>query len=109
MLRAFLFLTLPLLSIVSPALAGPELGNDVAACRERPGDPKQNDPKPRLDACERVIASGQAAPKDLAFALGIRGNALLAKRDYDKAIAAFTDALKADPENVGIIDVRGIA
>ena len=109
MLRALLFPTLLLLSFSSQALAGPELGDDVAACRERPGDPKQSDPKVRLDACERVIASGQAAAKDLGFALAARGDALLAKRDYDKAITAFTDGFKADPDNVRNIDGRGIA
>jgi tetratricopeptide (TPR) repeat protein len=109
MLRAFFLPTLLLLSIASQALAGPELGDDVATCRERPSDPKQNDPKVRLDACERVISSGQASAKDLAVALATRGEALLAKRDYDKAIAAFTDALKADPDNVRILDGRGIA
>jgi hypothetical protein len=109
MLRASFLPTLLLLSIASQALAGPELGDDVATCRERPSDPKQNDPKVRIDACERVIASGQASAKDLAVALATRGEALLAKRDYDKAIAAFSDALKADPDNVRILDGRGIA
>ena len=31
------------------------------------------------------------------------------KRDYDGAIAAFSAALEADPENVGYINLRGIA
>jgi tetratricopeptide (TPR) repeat protein len=78
--------------------------DDVAAGRDR-----QNDPKARLDACERVIAAGQALPKDFAVALAARGEALLNKRDYDKAIAAFSDALKSDPDNGRIIDARGVA
>ena len=109
MLRTLFLPAFLLLSIATPALAGPDLADDLTACRDRPSDPKQNHSKVRLDACERVIAAGQASPKDLAVALGIRGDALLAKRDYDKSIAAYTDALKADPDNVGIIDARGIA
>src|ERR1700756_495163 len=104
MWRSFALSALVLCSIVQPAVAGPELGDDIAACRDRQGEAQA-----RLDACERVIVGGKAAPKDLAIALGVRGNALLNKRDYDKAIAAYTDALKSDPDNVGIIDARGIA
>jgi tetratricopeptide (TPR) repeat protein len=104
MLRAFLLSTVTLLALVMAAIAGPELTDDVAACRDR-----QNDPKARLDACKRVIAAGQVLPKDLAVALAARGEALLNKRDYDKAIAAFSDALKFDPDNVRIIDARGVA
>jgi len=33
----------------------------------------------------------------------------LQKRDYDKAIAAYSSAIAADPENVRIIDARGVA
>ena len=32
-----------------------------------------------------------------------------AKRDYDKAIATYSDALKSDPDNVRILEGRGIA
>jgi tetratricopeptide (TPR) repeat protein len=102
--RALLISTLLLLSIGTPALAIPELSDDVATCRDHQGDPKA-----RLDACERVIADGNAAPKDLAAALATRGDGLLARHDYDKAIVAFSDALKSDPDNAHILDNRGIA
>jgi len=112
MLRAVFVSTIASLSILgsflgSPlgqAIAGPLLGDDVATCRER-----QTDVKVRLDACERVIAAGQAAKKDLAVALAVRGDALSQKRDYDNAIAAFNSAVEADPDNIRIIDARGIA
>jgi tetratricopeptide (TPR) repeat protein len=104
MLRAVFFLTIALLSIPVQAVAGPLLGDDVATCRER-----QNDTKVRLDACERLIASGQAAPKDRAVALAVRGEGFAQKRDYDKAIAAFTSAIEADPDNMKIVNARGWA
>ena len=64
-----------------PALADPAPADDVATCRAR-----QDDPKTREDACERLIADGKAAPKDLAVAYAVRGDALFKKRNLDKAI-----------------------
>ena len=102
MSRALLLSIVALLSVAAPAIAGPEL-NDVATCRER-----QNDVKVRQDACERLIASGQAQPNDLAVALAVRAEGLV-NRDFDKAIAAFNDAIKADPDNLKIVVARGWA
>src|SRR5215472_797187 len=104
MWRAFHLSLLALTCVSGAALANPVLGDDVATCRDR-----QNDPKLRLDACEKLIADGKAAPKDLAVALATRGEALANKHDYDKAIAAFSDALKSDPDNVRILEARGVA
>lgn len=103
MLRTVLFAAV-LLSIAVPASADPQLNDELTVCRDR-----QNDPKTRADACEKVIAGGKAAPKDLAIALLTRGDALATKRDYDKAIAAYSDALKSDPDNVRVLEGRGIA
>ena len=103
LLPLLLFLSIASAS-VTQAVAGPLLGDDVATCRERQGDAQV-----RLNACERLIASGRAAPKDLALALAVRGDGLAQKRDYDKAIAAYSLAIAADPENVRIIDARGVA
>src|SRR5580693_10460082 len=103
MLRAAFLSVLALLSVAAPAIAGPLLGDDVATCRER-----QNDVKVRQDACERLIASGQAQPNDLAVALAVRAEGLV-NRDFDKAIAAFNDAIKADPDNLKIVVARGWA
>jgi tetratricopeptide (TPR) repeat protein len=98
MLRAFVA------SAVLFAIAGPALADDLEACRDR-----QAEGKARLDACEKVIASGQASGKDLATAHFMRGNALLTRRDNDKAIAAFGAAHDADPDNVVYLNSRGIA
>jgi tetratricopeptide (TPR) repeat protein len=107
MLRAVVVSTIAsLLSILvlflGQAVAGPLLGDDVATCRER-----QTDFKARLDACERIIATGQVKGKDLAVALAVRGEGLSQKRDYDKALAAFSSAVEADPENIRIVNGRG--
>ena len=105
MLRALFVSTVLLaLSAVMAAKADPTLGNDLDTCRDR-----QVDAKLRLDACEKLLAAGQASGKDLSIALAVRGNALMNKGDNDRAIVDFNAAHDADPDNVGIIDARGIA
>ncbi|MBV8925510.1 MAG: caspase family protein [Bradyrhizobium sp.] len=103
MLRVFFLAILSLLSIAVPAGAGPDPGEDMTICRE-----KQSDFKLRLDACERIIASGKAEQKDLAVALAVRAEGLL-NHDFNKAMATFADAIKADPENYRIVVARGWA
>jgi tetratricopeptide (TPR) repeat protein len=104
MLRVPLMSIACLSSMVLAAAAGPILSDDIETCRNR-----QADATARLDACERLINGGQVTGKDLAIAFGIRGNTLLAKRDLDNAITAYNAGLQADPDNVAIIDARGIA
>jgi tetratricopeptide (TPR) repeat protein len=91
---------------LASTLALPALADDMDTCRDKD---KQAEPAARLDACEKVIASGQVSGKDLAIALGTRGNALINKRDYDKAIVALNAAHDADPDNAGILNLRGIS
>jgi tetratricopeptide (TPR) repeat protein len=93
--------------LVSAAVLGfaaPARADDMDVCRD-----KQTEAKARLEACEKVIASGQAVAKDLAVALAVRGNAFLTKHNNDKAIEAFSAAHDADPDNPGIVDARGLA
>jgi tetratricopeptide (TPR) repeat protein len=105
MLRAlFVSIVILVAATVTPATADPTLGSDLDTCRDR-----QVDSKLRLDACEKVLAAGQVSGKDLSIALAVRGNALMIKHDNGKAIAAFSAAHDADPDNIGIIDARGIA
>jgi tetratricopeptide (TPR) repeat protein len=93
-------------SILALLAATPVLADDMETCRDRD---KQFDPKARLEACDKIIAAGEATGKDLAAALFGRGIVLAGKRDYDKAIMALTAAHDADPDNIGVIDWRGIS
>jgi len=93
-----------LLSIAVPAFADPQLADVLTVCRDR-----QSDLKTRAEACEKVIAGGNVAPKDLAVALLVRGDSLANKRDYNAALTAYSDGLKADPDNVRNLEGRGIA
>ena len=52
-----------------------------------------------------IVAAGNVTGKDLAVALSVRGKALAAKHDLDKAIVAFSAAHDADPDNNGPVPV----
>lgn len=104
MLRTAFFAAAVLLPITVPASADPQLADVLTVCRDR-----QSDLKVRAEACEKVIAGGNVAPKDLAVALLVRGDSLAAKRDYNAAITAYNEGLKADPDNVRNLEGRGIA
>ena len=99
MLRGF-FLIFATLFLAGPALAA----GDIDTCRDNAAEPVA-----RLAACESVIADDKSASKSRAFAFWFRGDALNKKRDYDGAIAAYSAAHDADPDNVGYINSRGIA
>jgi tetratricopeptide (TPR) repeat protein len=89
---------------VALAFNGPALSDDMDSCRDR-----QAAAKLRLAACENLITAGKVTGKDLANALSVRGNALAAKHDLDKAIVAFGAAHEADPDNINYLVSRGVA
>jgi tetratricopeptide (TPR) repeat protein len=89
-----------MLAMTAPALAAA----DLDTCRDVAADATL-----RLPACEAVIAEGKVSGKSIAAAYQVRGDALMKKRDYDGAIAAFSAAHDADPDNVGYLNSRGIA
>jgi tetratricopeptide (TPR) repeat protein len=98
MLRVFFGL------VVTLAIAGPVLADDMESCRD-----KQTEAKARMDACEKVIAAGQVTGKDLAIANYVRGQVFRTKGNYDRAISAFDAAHTADPDNPEYITFRGLA
>jgi tetratricopeptide (TPR) repeat protein len=100
-----LVISLGLVSVLTLP-AAPALADDMETCRDKD---KLAQPQARLEACEKVIATGQVSGKDLAAALFVQGHALVMKRDYDKAIVALTAAHEADPDGTVIINWRGIA
>ena len=102
MWRALGLLTVALLPMAVPAIAEPQLADDLTICRER-----QPNVRAQQDACERVIADGKAAPRDMAAAYAVRGNGFRSKRTHDKAIDAYGKAIELDPDNPGFINARG--
>jgi len=103
MLRALALSMLVLVSIALPAVAGAELGDDLAACRERGVDSQA-----RRDACERLITDNKATGKDLALAYAVTGDGLLHRNNIDKAIESYNKAIELDPDP-GYLNARGFA
>jgi tetratricopeptide (TPR) repeat protein len=99
MLRGFFLIFIALVG-AGPALAA----GDIETCRNVAAEAVA-----RLAACESVIADDKITGKSRGSAFWFRGDALMKKRDYDGAVAAFSAALDADPDNVGYINSRGIA
>ncbi|MEH2614029.1 caspase family protein [Bradyrhizobium sp. AZCC 1693] len=99
MLRALL-LGLVMLVAASPARAA----GDVETCRNATAEPTA-----RLAACESVIADDKITGPSRAAAFWFRGDSLMKKRDYDGAIAAFTASHEIAPQNINVINARGIA
>ena len=86
------------------AAAEPQAGDDLATCRDR-----QAEAQARATACDNLLNADRLSGKDKALALVVRGNALITKRDYDRAIEALSTAIDLDPDYVGAINVRGVA
>jgi tetratricopeptide (TPR) repeat protein len=51
----------------------------------------------RIATCTRLIESGQLSPSDLANVFHNRGAAWAGRRDYDRAIADYNEALRINP------------
>ncbi|QPF92936.1 caspase family protein [Bradyrhizobium commune] len=98
-------LTLVILAAgASFAAAEPQAGDDLATCRDR-----QADQQARATACDNLLDGDRVTGKDKVVALSVRGNTLVNKHDYDKAIEVLSAAIAADPDNVGAINLRGVA
>ncbi|QPF83677.1 caspase family protein [Bradyrhizobium genosp. L] len=96
-------LLLSLIAVLMLAGAAHAAG-DIDTCRNGEAEATA-----RLAACETVIADDRITGKSRAAAFGYRGDTLAKKRDYDGAIAAFSGALSADPDNVSYLNSRGVA
>ena len=89
---------------VAIAAAEPQLGDDLATCRDR-----QADVQARATACDNLLNTDRVSGKDKAIALSVRGNTLINKRDYALAIETLSMAVDLDPDYVIALNLRGIA
>ena len=104
MLRV-IFLTLVILtSAAAIAAAEPQLGDDLATCRDR-----QAELQARATACDNLLNADRVTGKDKGIALSVRGNTLLNKRDYVHAIETLSMAVDLDPDNAVTLNLRGLA
>ena len=94
-----LFCCLPVLAIV---LVGVSCSARPAAAQPSPQwqlctDKGQVEPDRRVAACTAVIESGRETKHDQAVAFTTRGTAYYRKRDLDRAIADYSEAIRLDP------------
>lgn len=72
-------------------LATPALADDDADCRQT------SDPSLAIQACGKVIAA-KKSKDDLVAAYAARGDAYLAKKDYDNAVINYSSIITVAPE-----------
>lgn len=94
MLRRYLFYPVILLVAAQPAAA-----DDASRCYSETGDSK-------IASCTRAINSGARNP---AINYNNRGNAYHSKRDYDSAIADYSEAIRINPKYALPYNNRGNA
>ncbi|UPK37108.1 tetratricopeptide repeat protein [Bradyrhizobium sp. 186] len=104
MLRLVPLTLVALAACASIAAADPQPGDDLATCRDR-----QADMQARAQACDNLLNADRVTGKDKATALTVRGNTLINKRDYVHAIETLSMALDLDADNVGTLNLRGLA
>lgn len=104
MLRVVSLTLVTLISAVAVAAAEPQAGDDLAICRDR-----QAELQARAQACDNLLNADRLAGKDKAIALSVRGNTLINKRDYARAIETLSMAVDLDPDNVIVLNLRGLA
>ena len=66
-------------------------------------------PEPQIQGCTALIDSGNEKPHVLAIAYNNRGNAYVAKRDYDRAIEDYDQSIKLIPGYAKPFNNRGLA
>ena len=104
---------------VSPFLVLLLLGSSVAAPNPKTGDYLRNielcngsdrtSIELRINACTALINSSQVTKVALAIAHNNRGNAYIAKADYDRAIKDFDQSIKVNPTYPKPFNNRGVA
>ena len=70
---------------------------------------RSNAPDLRIGACTALIQSGTLDAKTLAVAFYNRGVAYADKKDYDRAIADYDQAIRLDPNYAHAFNNRGVA
>ena len=66
-------------------------------------------PDIQIDACTSLINSGKQTPQTLVIAYNNRGNAYVAKGEYDRAIQDYDQSIKLSPNYSKAFNNRGVA
>jgi len=85
------------------AVGKPAVSVDITKCHK----PTNSDVA--INYCTQAIESGQLSGKGLAFAFYRRGNGYYEKRDYDRAILDYDEAIRLNPSHANAHSNRGVA
>ena len=75
-------------------------------CERKPGDSGYD---LMMRGCTAMIQAGNETPKILAVAFNARGNGFVVKKDYDRAVADFSEAIRLDPADAAVFRDRATA
>ena len=90
--------------LLGAAIAATGCGTQVNIIKCRSADPDT-----RIAGCTAFIQAGQATTENLSVAYNNRGTAYDSKRDYDRAIQDFNEALRLSPNYAYAFRDRGLA
>src|SRR5262249_26318805 len=66
-------------------------------------------PNIQIDGCTSLIDSGKQTPQTLVIAYNNRGNAYMAKGEYDRAVQDYGESIKLNPDYARAFNNRGVA
>jgi tetratricopeptide (TPR) repeat protein len=89
------------LALTAPVMA--DFAEDMKLCS------RSSNLDERVAACTRQISSGRWQGRNLADTYANRGNGYYLKREYDRAIADLTEAIRLDPAYAAAYNERGLA
>ena len=98
-------LTLILLSLGGVAGAQRSMLKNIELCN----GVDRTSPDIQIDACTSLINSGKQTPQTLVIAYNNRGNAYVAKGEYDRAIQDYDQSIKLSPTYSKAFNNRGVA
>ncbi len=94
--------TVAICLVPAPAIA--DFDSDAKACLSREVEPKE-----RVAACEKVLASETINQKQRLIALYAMGHSQLALSDFEQAVLTFGRALELAPDEISIVVSRSQA
>src|ERR1700745_3672698 len=82
-----------------------QLLNNIELCNGA----NRTSPDIQIDGCTALINSSAQTPRSMVIAYNNRGNAHMAKGEYDRAVEDYDQSIKLDPNYARAFNNRGVA